>query len=80
MPKDDAIKFRRAGVRLNVLALDRPDLCVAAGTLSKCMARPRVGDEKPLKRVLRYLQGEPRVGIVFRWQLRPSQVGGLDGQ
>ena len=74
MPKDDATKFRRAFARLNYLALDRPDLCVAAGKLSRCMARPRQGDEKPLKRVLRYLQGEPRVGIVFRWPARPSQL------
>ena len=74
MPKDDATKFRRAVARLNYLALDRPDLCVAAGKLSRCMARPREGDEKPLKRMLRYLQGEPLVGIVFRWQPRPSQL------
>ena len=31
MPKDDATKFGRALARLNSLALDRPDLCVAAG-------------------------------------------------
>ena len=41
---------------------------------TRCMARPREGDEKPLKRVLRFLQGEPRVGIVFRWQPLPSQL------
>ena len=41
MPKDDATKFRRAVARLNYLALDRPDLCVAAAKLSRCMARPR---------------------------------------
>ena len=29
------------------------------------MAGPREGDQKPLKSVLRYLQWEPRVGIVF---------------
>ena len=49
MPKDDATKFRRAVARLNYLALDRPDLCVAAGKLRRCMARPREGDEKRLK-------------------------------
>ena len=74
MPKDDATKFRRAVAKLSYLALDRPDLCVAAGKLSRCLARPREGDEKPLKRVLRYLQGEPRLGVVFRWQPRPSQL------
>ena len=73
-PKDDATEFRRAVARLNYLSLHRPDLCVAAGKLSRCMARLREGDEKPLKRVLRYLQGEPRVGIAFRWQPRPTQL------
>ena len=38
------------------------------------MAGPREGDEKPLKSVLRYLQWEPRVGIVFLWQPLPSQL------
>ena len=74
MPKDDARKFRRAIARLNYLALDRPGMGVAAGKLSRCMARPREGDEKHLKRVLRDLKGEPRAGIVFRWQPIPSQL------
>ena len=77
MPKDDATKFRRIVARLNHLALDRPDLCVVAGKLSRCMARPREGDVKHLKRVFCYLQGEPR-GYCLPLAASSFAVGGLD--
>ena len=69
-PNDDATEFRRAVARLNYLSLDRPDLFVAAGKLSRCIARPREGDEKHVKRGLRYLQGQ----FVFRWQPGRSKL------
>ena len=47
---NEATKFRRAAARLNYLALDRPDRGVAAGRLSRCMARPRVSDVQTLKK------------------------------
>ena len=53
MPKDDATKFRRAVARLNY----RPDLCEAAGKLSRCMARPREGDEKLFEKSTPLLAG-----------------------
>ena len=48
MTHNEATKFRRAAARLNYLALDRPDLGVAAGRLSRCLARPRVSDVQTL--------------------------------
>ena len=53
MTDTEATKFRRAAARLNDLAVDWPDLGVAAGRLSRCMARHRVSDVQMLKRALR---------------------------
>ena len=71
MTHNEATKFRRAAARLNYLALDQPDLGVAAGRLSRCMARPRVSDVQTLKRALRYLKVQPMLGIAFPWQPVP---------
>ena len=45
MNPSDAKIFRRAAARINYMSLDRPDLSMAAGLLSRMMASPRVGDE-----------------------------------
>ena len=70
----DAKKFRRAAARLNYMALDRPDLAVAANLLSRSMVQPREGDDKKLKRVLRYLQGQPECVLLFPWQENPTEL------
>ena len=70
----DAEKFRRAAARLNHLALDRPDLAAAANLLSRSMAQPGEGDDKKLKRVLRYLQGQPECTLLFPWQENPMDL------
>ena len=62
-------KFRRAAASLICSALDQPDLGVAAGRLSRCMARPCVRDVQTLERALRYVKGQPILGIAFLWQL-----------
>ena len=67
MTQNEATKFRRALARLNCLALDRPDLGVAAGRLRRCMARPRVRGVQALKRALRYLKGQS-IGTAFHCQ------------
>jgi hypothetical protein len=59
MDPDDAWKYRRGTARVNYMAQDRPDLGVAAKMLSQSMADPQMGDEVPLKRVIRYLKGFP---------------------
>ena len=41
---------------LNYISQDRPDLSFAAKELSQTMARPRVGDDQGIKRVVRYLK------------------------
>ena len=54
-----ATKHRAAVARVVYLAQDRLDLGVAAVELAKTMAVPREGDNERLKRVARYLHGNP---------------------
>ena len=54
-----ATKHRAAVARFVYLAQDRLDLGVAAVELAKTMAIPREGDSERLKRVARYLRGNP---------------------
>ena len=56
------------------MALDRPDLCVAANLLSRAMANPKKGDEKLIKRVCRYLRRHPACVIQYNWQALPGTV------
>ena len=59
MSAELATKHRAAVARVVYLAQDRLDLGVAAVELAKTMAIPREGDSKRLKRVARYLRGNP---------------------
>ena len=67
---DQAKQFRRAVARLNYLALDRPDIAVAVNRLARCMAKPLVLDDLPLKRVLRYLKGRPRCQMISAYRIQ----------
>jgi hypothetical protein len=74
MEGPDATKYRRGVARVNYLAQDRPDLAVAASLLSRSMAKPMVGDEVRLKRVLRYLKSHPTCQLQYKWQEAPSSI------
>ena len=76
-PEMDAMaakKYRAGTARVNYLANDRPDLAVAANLLSRSMATPRIGDEKLLKRTVRYLKAHPECEIVYEWEEMPSEL------
>ena len=59
MSAELATKHRAAVARVVYLAQDRLDLGVSAVELAKTMAIPREGDSERLKRVARYLRGNP---------------------
>lgn len=61
----EALTHRRAVASLIHLALDRRDIVVASCVLARTMARPRVGGEVRLKRVLRYLKVHPGCALCF---------------
>jgi len=57
--------------RLNYLSQDRPDIKFAVKEASRHMASPKEGDFLLLKRIGRYLQGQPRLLQKFTWQKEP---------
>ena len=77
MSGGDATRFRRASARINYLAQDRFDLCVAANMLSRYMASPRKGEELYIKRVLRYLKRVPSLKMTFPWQEKTTILSAL---
>ena len=60
--------FRRAAARINYISRDRPDLGYASKELSRGMSSPTKGDIVALKRVLRYLKGNPQICYTFKSQ------------
>jgi hypothetical protein len=74
MESSEGTRYRRAVARVNYLAQDRPDLSVAASVLSRSMAKPMVGDEVRLKRVLRYLKSHPSCRLEYKWQEAPKAI------
>ena len=70
MGPEEARRYRRAAARVNYLAMDRPDIAVAANRLARTMARHNIGDERGVKRVIRYLAGSPR--CVWRFDVQQS--------
>jgi len=74
MNPEAARQYRRAVARINYLAADRPDLAVAATHLARTMAKPYVGDEQGVKRVIRYLAGRPRCAWRYGFQEEPHTL------
>merc|ERR1711884_887563 len=53
-------KFRRAAAKINYMALDDPRISYASKQISQVMAKPTEEGEVRIKRVMRYLRGQPR--------------------
>ena len=70
----DAKKYRRAAARINYLSQDRPDLNVAGRVLAMHMAKPMIGDDVLVKRVLRYLKGNPRSVYEYSYTTDPGAL------
>ena len=71
MEPQDASLYRAAVARTHFLAQDRCDLQFASKECSRWMSSPRIGDWALIKRIARYLIGQPRVAILFCWQDEP---------
>ena len=72
----DAKLFRSVAAILNYMSIDRPDVQYAVKETARLMARPRVCDWRPLRKIARYLIHRPRVALIFNWQRRQSQIDG----
>ena len=68
MDPRDARRHRGAVAKVNYLSQDRPDITLASSSLARTMARPKLGDDVRLKRVIRYLKAYPTAVMHFCWQ------------
>ena len=57
---DEQRAFRSIAMRMNYLALDRPDLQWAVRRCAKKTSPPSKDDDDRLKRIARYLKREPK--------------------
>ena len=71
---EEATKYRAVVARANFLAADRVDIQFAVKEATRCMAKPRDCDWQRLKRIGRYLLGNPRVILQFESQFQPSSI------
>ena len=70
----EATRYRALAARLNYLAADRPDLQYAVKCACQCMSDPTWGGWKQLKRIGRYLRGQPRLVMHYPWQKETKDV------
>ena len=66
--KDAASMYRSCVARANYLALDRPNIAFAVKESCRDMSAPTTASWENIKRVVRYLKGEPRLVYEYRWQ------------
>jgi hypothetical protein len=68
LDKAAASMYRSCVARANYLALDRPDIAFAVKEACRDMSAPTTASWEKIKRVVRYLKGEPRLVYEYRWQ------------
>ena len=60
--------YKSQVARANVLAQDRPDIQFTCQELSKRMSRPTERDHEKLKKLVRYLKGQPHATFWFKFE------------
>ena len=65
---DEATNFRALAARANYLAMDRPEISYASKELCRDFAKPTKMSWDKLKRLARFLVGQPRMVMWFGWQ------------
>ena len=74
-----ATKFRSVTMRLAFLALGLPRLLYCTKEAARRMQKPTKGAWAKLKRIGRFLRGQPRCVQWLRWQREVEGVDGRDG-
>ncbi len=72
LDKAAASTYRSCVARANYLALDRPDIAFADKEACRDMSAPTTASWEKIKRVVRYLKGEPRLVSEYQWQGKKS--------
>jgi len=73
--KDTTLYQEIVGATMFCCTTCRPDLAHAVGMLARRMSLPRVCDMGSASRVLRYLRGTPKLGLLFRFEQDPVHPG-----
>ena len=68
LDRAEATRYRACVAKANYLSQDRPDIAFAVKEACRDMAAPTAASWGKVKRVVRYLKGEPRVVYESRWQ------------
>ena len=68
LDRAEASLYRSCVARANYLAQDRADIAYAVKEACRDMANPKASSWEQVKRVVRYLKGEPRVVYEYNWQ------------
>lgn len=71
---EHATNYRGIVARLNFLAQDRSQIQYAVKELSQSMASPTEDDWGRMKKVVRFLKGQPRYIIRFGYQENPKGI------
>ena len=71
-----ATEFRGIAARANYLAQDRPDLQFSVKEICRTMSNPSVYDRRKIKRLARYLKGNPRLIYLYNWQEATNDLNG----
>ena len=80
---DEKRAYRSVVARANYLAQDRVEIKFAAKELARTVSAPTRADVQALKRLARYLKGQPRQVTVYEWQgelageMNPKKVRSL---
>ncbi len=68
LDRAEASLYRSCVARANCLAQYRADIAYAVKEACRGMANPKANSWENIKRVVRYLKGEPRVVYEYNWQ------------
>jgi hypothetical protein len=66
--------YRGVAARLNYMAPDRPDIAYAVKEAARNMSSPKVSDLRRLRKIGKYLLGQPRLVSEFKYQSMPSTI------
>ena len=61
MQGEELTRYRSVAARANFIAQDRPDIRFAVKELSRDMSNPTRASWRKMKKLARYLRGQPRV-------------------
>jgi hypothetical protein len=69
----DATRYRALAARANYLSQDRPDISFACKEICREMSKPTQAGMDKIRRLARYLKGQPRIVYRYTWQ-NPSDI------